>query len=557
MAPSPVSNRRSYISSSPSRPFAADFLSDDRNTQLSHYEALEAARAEHERVREAAIRVFEMNALEEERKKIEQEQRREQERLQKEQEVIAEQQRLEALRAKTIPKPPPPPKPDPAIQQRKKLPAENQQTNERDPQAKQSAKPTASASSPFEPGANRSPLVSAANGAVTAKSAASSPFAKSSLGQSPFSQSPALKTLPQTNGFGAAFPRSEAPAQQPDKPQPQSQPQQSQGLQAARPATAPVTPAEDLYLRIHQALKGLRKDLVAYSSQPGSPLKGKVGDMRREVRKSMGQLTGTKGANAIPVNKVKSMLRDSLSGAIQSPPVDAQRFVADKRGPMAGARYNDETLPSLFIYLVNIMAKFMINQFASECGASPKAADPIGVVAAQIFSDPDFHWRGKSVIDILLAKFRKECPVAFGVRASDKTAAGRQAIGWRRDGGWMPEQVHYDRMAGLGAGFASVALRDFSKAKKENPYPPSNYWTALAKIVNTPADQVSDTQYIVLKAMIDGHEHRILQFYGNAGMALLRIALVEFPKKAVKSPGAGALRVLGEVLQAEKGLNLA
>jgi nucleoporin GLE1 len=270
----------------------------------------------------------------------------------------------------------------------------------------------------------------------------------------------------------------------------------------------------------------------------------------------MGQLTGTKGANHIPVNKVKSMLRDSLAGTIQSPLVDAAKFVVDKRAPVAGAKYNDEKLPSLFIYLINIMGKFMINQFASECGASPKAADPIGVVAAQIFSDPDFHWRGKSMIDILLAKFRKECPVVFGVRASDKTANGRLAIGWRRDGGWMPEQMHNDRMAGLGAGFASVALRDFSKAKKENPYPPSHYWTALAKIVNTPVDLVSDTQYIVLKAMIDGHGHRILQFYGNAGLAVLRVALVDFPKKSPKSSGAGALRVLGEVLQAEKGLDL-
>jgi nucleoporin GLE1 len=310
-------------------------------------------------------------------------------------------------------------------------------------------------------------------------------------------------------------------------------------------------------LRIHRALKALRKNLVEVSGQAGSPLKGKLGDMRREVRKSMGQLTAGKGANAIPLGKLRGMLSDAMASSIPSPLVDPAQFVADKREPTGQARYENDRLPSLFIYIVNIMGKFMINQFASECGASPKAADPIGVVAAQIFSDPEFQWRGKSVIDIVLAKFRKECPVAFGIRASDKTTEGRQLIGWRRNGGWMPEQVHYDRMAGLGAGFAAIALRDFHKSKKVNPCPPAIYWTAVAKMVNSPDNLISDTQYVVLKAMLDGHEHRILQFWGSAGLALLRVALVEFPMKAPKSPSAGALRVLGEVLQTEKGLRFA
>jgi nucleoporin GLE1 len=282
-----------------------------------------------------------------------------------------------------------------------------------------------------------------------------------------------------------------------------------------------------------------------------------MGDMRREIRKSMGQLTGGKGANVMPVKKIKAALRDSLNGSLPSPLVDASAFVADKRDPVPDAQYNDPQLPALFIYLMSIFSKSIVNQFINECGASPKSADPIGVVAAQIFSDRDFQWRGQSMVDILLAKLRRSCPVLFGVRGSDKTVGGRAAIGWRRDGGsWMPESMHYDRMSGLGAGFAAVALRDFGKSNKANPYPPTNYWRALATMVNTPQAEVSDTQYIVLKAMIDGHEPRFIQFYGNAGVAALKIALVEFPKKAPGSVAAGALRVLGEVLKNEKGLDL-
>ncbi|EEY18017.1 predicted protein [Verticillium alfalfae VaMs.102] len=113
-------------------------------------------------------------------------------------------------------------------------------------------------------------------------------------------------------------------------------------------------------------------------------------------------------------------------------------------------------------------------------------------------------------------------------------------------------------MTGLGAGFAPISLRDFSKASKKNPYPPSHYWTAMAKIVNSPPALISNTQYTVLKAMIDGHETRFLQFYGNAAIEALRTALVEFPKKApATSHTAQALQVLGQVLQRDSGLALA
>jgi len=288
---------------------------------------------------------------------------------------------------------------------------------------------------------------------------------------------------------------------------------------------------------------------------PGSPLGVRMGDLRRDIRKSMGQLTEGKGANAAPLKKIKSCLQESLT--LPSPLVDVATFVVDKREPQPDARYNEPQMPSLFIYLLSIFSKAVISQFANECGASPKAADPIGVMAAHVFSDKDFQWRGKSLVDILIAKFRRSCPVLFGVRGSDKTPQGRTVIGWRKDGAsWMPDQMHYDKMAGLGAGFAAISLRDFSKATKENPYPSSNYWRALSMIVNTAQDQVSDTQYVVLKAMIDGHEHRFIQFFGNAGIAALRVALVEFPKKSPNSAAAAAVQVLGQVLRDEKGLCL-
>jgi len=230
-------------------------------------------------------------------------------------------------------------------------------------------------------------------------------------------------------------------------------------------------------------------------------------------------------------------------------------FVVDKREPTNESDgFNGPQLPSLFIYLLNLLSKFIIAQFINECSAKPETADPIGVVAAQIFSHKEFQWRGKPLVDILLAKFRVVCPALFGFRGNEKTQAGRLALGWRPG---TDQNTHSNRMRGLGAGYASVALRDFSKANKSNPFPPSNYWKAMAFIVNTNPQDVSDTQYTVLKAMIDGHEQRFIHFYGNAAIAALRMAVVEFPKKApAQTPPVAALAVLGELMKKDRGLNL-
>ena len=54
------------------------------------------------------------------------------------------------------------------------------------------------------------------------------------------------------------------------------------------------------YLEIHRALKELRKFMMAQAKQ-NPQLKGAMGDMRREIRKSVGQLRDGKGANRVQV----------------------------------------------------------------------------------------------------------------------------------------------------------------------------------------------------------------------------------------------------------------
>ena len=243
---------------------------------------------------------------------------------------------------------------------------------------------------------------------------------------------------------------------------------------------------------------------------------------------------------------------------MQSQLIDVGNFVFEPRNPVQGASHNDDQLPSLFLYLLNIFAKAAIAQFINEAGARPETADPVGVCIAATFSDPDFHWRGVSLIDILLAKFRRVCPVLFGYRGNEKTEQGRERLGWWKENGkWVAEQQHMDRMTGLGAGFAAVALRKFAMSKKENPYPARNYWAAMAKIVNTPASEISSTQCVVLKSMIQNYEQKFIDFYGTAALAALRLCLVDFPARATeKSAAVSSLEVLAQLLKRDSGLVL-
>lgn len=273
------------------------FLYERRNHESSHLDALAAAQQEHERVRQAAIRVYELHELKEEHERIMQQERKEQERLKAEAKIAEEAKRLQELQAKSIPKPaPPPPAPEPAP---KAAPQQAQSP------AKPAAQNTLQLGSPFAPKKleptkveDDSPLKPQSNGlfSTTPKGEPTSSLFKPALNQN--------TTTPTSNAFAPK------PVQTPAQPPPATAPPKPQAPSA--PA-APKDPLLDKYVQIHQELKKLRKELMAQSKVPGSPLKGQMGTFRREIRVSIGQLTAGKGANTQPVSINPSYLRLSDS----------------------------------------------------------------------------------------------------------------------------------------------------------------------------------------------------------------------------------------------------
>lgn len=246
------------------------------------------------------------------------------------------------------------------------------------------------------------------------------------------------------------------------------------------------------------------------------------------------------------------------------PLVDPNNFLVKPREqtvPEPPQTLNAANLPMTFIYGLHILVKATFKKFADECSSDPKKADPVGLLVSSIFAMPEFTWRGESLIDIMVAKFRKDVPVLFGIRGSETTEQGRERIGWRRhkakDGGqWIDFNEHSNRMTGLAAGFSSIALRDFSRSSTMiNPYKPPNWWFAMSAIVGTPDEATSDTQFIVLKYMIDGWESKIFNFYGDKAKMQLYTSIFVFPGKAnEKTAAVRAVQALAETLKKQTGL---
>ncbi|RFU28303.1 hypothetical protein B7463_g8027, partial [Scytalidium lignicola] len=521
------------------------------NAELIHENALAAAQLEHQRVRDSALRVIELHTLRVEREILRRQAKEEETRLR-----IAQEKAQEAEKVRIA-------------QEKARLAEEQARKAEEDAKKAAAATPpppppsppkaTSPVSAPQPPRQvdQEKALVAPAVGPNHSESAAQRSQTSTSASQ--------LTTSPE---HSSTFRQNAQLAHHIQQQQQQQQPPPATSFQSLAgskdsPATTKSTTAQtkstfpiEEYARIHKTLKDLRRGIARMGAQ-NNDFKKKVGEMRREIRKSVGQLREGKGANTQPNQKIFKMLDQAL--ALPTPPIDPRAFMLANPQPKEGAIHNGDTLPSLFIYLLNIYAKAVVSQFVEEAGVSPKAAEPIGMNASMIFSRLSYCWRGQSLIDILIAKIRVACPVLFGIRGNEKTEEGRARLGWRRDegGNWMPEQVHNTRMTGIGAGYAAIALRDFSKSVCTNPYPPTRYWMSMSLIVSTPPEEASSTQYTVLKAMIENYEEKFLKFYGSSARAALRVALVDWPAKAVMTTASvGALRVLADKLQRDYGMDL-
>lgn len=273
--------RRSQQWSNPQSPsILAELLADDRNSEARHKLIIETAKREHDRVRQEAERVYQLHIKKEEQLQLQEAQRKEEERIKLEEAIAAERLRVQALAAKKVEIPPTPALPEPA----KPLPTSTTTAV--------AVPPSINSTPPKAAGVNGDlqALVP-----VTAKpsTSISNLFGGPKPIVSPLTT--ALPALKQPNGIPAGFnPFAKSPGTNGAKPQAL--------ITTAPTLTAPAAgdriPLLDRYVIIHKNLKDLRKS-IADQSTTSRALKARVGDMRRELRKKLGQLSvgGEPGAN--------------------------------------------------------------------------------------------------------------------------------------------------------------------------------------------------------------------------------------------------------------------
>jgi nucleoporin GLE1 len=266
---------RSHISTAPS----AEDLTD---TEAAHKAALAAAQAQHQRVRDSALRAYSNDVLRQEHELLRRKQTQELERLKLESEKAQLEARLQELQRKKItppaprvPSPPPPRAPTP----KQITPSQNQPTNGQSysgPQQDARARPPSRQKTPPRSVEPRQSFPYPAEPVATRTQSFRPPSMIAKQADIP-SPSPAPDKAP-INSITATV------SQTHDLPSPHS------------------FPVADKYIEIHKRLKKLRAFVTEYAKQD-SGLKRKMGEMRREIRKSVGQLTEGRGANRTPVSK--------------------------------------------------------------------------------------------------------------------------------------------------------------------------------------------------------------------------------------------------------------
>lgn len=279
---------RHWASGSPQRTVLEDILADDRNSEARHRILLETAKREHERVREDAHRVYQEQLQREERQRLLEERRKQELRIRMEEQLAAERAHLNALKAKKIAIPAPLPDPEPpappAVIKRTLLPPS--------PQANVPAK---------------------TNG-TTANQGAAPLLPAPGLQGVPGPGAPAPSSTPaqpQAQALGTAVTKAPEPARPANSVLGINglinNPSQPNGVASTSGSVAPSpAPAQpDRYTQIHKNLKILRRSMVEQAKQ-NPALKERMGDMRREIRKCVGQLTVSAGVAGVNKTQVCS-----------------------------------------------------------------------------------------------------------------------------------------------------------------------------------------------------------------------------------------------------------
>ncbi|KAH6615259.1 hypothetical protein C7974DRAFT_320194 [Boeremia exigua] len=299
------------------------------------------------------------------------------------------------------------------------------------------------------------------------------------------------------------------------------------------------------YLELHKRMKEFRVAFWNENKRAGQPLKEPIGNARRNLRLKLGQINV---ARATSQASIKSLRADSFDIALNTPGpmIDIRPFLVGQTIPPL-ANEAEAQYPAFLLYMWIMFEKFLLKQFEKEAANEDgRIIQELGLIAASLFADQKYMWRGITLVDVLLAKMHHICPIMFGVRGNMNTVQGQKRLGWMPiDKQPATGEIYMQRIRGLSAGFAAMSLRTFKAAPA---IPVSAYWRCIVQVCNTPQQDLYPGHFAILNGLLRDFHKKFLGFYGVHAMAVLRRAVVDVPARAPDrcKDAAGTISVFPE-----------
>lgn len=283
-----------------------------------------------------------------------------------------------------------------------------------------------------------------------------------------------------------------------------------------------VRPAEieSQYMKYMQDIK----DIDAQILQPMSAnteLKKAAGSHKRKINPKFGQLTNSQSQLVRITNEIKQLIEQT--------------------------KVNE----SVYKWILNFVSDAIISQAETEVSVKPTASVPLAKLTLNLlilFEDLRYF---------LLAKFYSSCPFLLGYSCSQDTEEGRLRLGWSRDadtGKWEIEEQHNERLCGISTLYSVItrlkldaSYVGYDPSRTKHPLPIKHSWIFLARMVDVPTDQLSETHYAIVGAWWDACCTEFLMAYGRQSQKLLKLVSEQWTSiDGTSSAGKVRLKLLGE-----------
>lgn len=265
------------------------------------------------------------------------------------------------------------------------------------------------------------------------------------------------------------------------------------------------------FAKYKQDIKDIKENVkVSMANNP--PLTKLVNPYKRKLNAKFGQLSNS----LAQWQAVQGVIHEVLEMASQAP---------------------DQLV---FKWLLNFVAKAIIDQAETEVVTSPNMAVPLGMLAMKLLlSFPQLEY-------YLTARFVKKCPYILGYNCSIDTENGRYNMGWkRRDQNWEDEVKYEERVSGIASVWAvmtTLAPKDLSSEFWF--YSMSNCWSFVARLLNLDSSLLLSTHFSIAANWWEAGAEHFANTYGKQAHKLLITLLTEWPLSVSNQKFAGAARLL-------------